>query len=415
VAVAVAIVVLTSVGGSFIVGVISLKEVAREQALVLADGAISANVFFIPQAACDLLKSLIQWPDVGSAEVFGPDGQLLGALNRDQVDPRCALPGVGARRATPARGLLTVRQEMRSHDDHLGLITITLNVGNLVRRTAWTGVITFVGACAAFWVSGWLLRRHEPAVLQPLHALDSLMAQVHVQADFSARARPSDIVELDALGRGFNEMIEKVQDRDRRLADLAFSDKLTGLANRPAFLDRLDREVQRAAYSGRRLGLLFIDLDGFKQINDTLGHEAGDRLLVEAAQRLREVLRPSDAAALASAAANDGGLARLGGDEFTVLVANLHAVDEVLAIARRIGDALRRPFTLGERQVSISGSIGCAVFPEHGRDARTLLRNADAAMYESKRAGRDNCRIFGAAGVAPAQAPTGPPRLAGTR
>jgi len=253
-----------------------------------------------------------------------------------------------------------------------------------------------IAALAAFWVSGLLLRRSNPSVLRPLQAINQLMARVHGQSDFTVRARASHIAEIDALGQGFNEMIEKVQDRDRQLARLAFSDKLTGLPNRSAFLDRLQREVQRAMRSGHRLGLLFLDLDGFKQVNDTLGHDAGDRLLVEAAERISQALRPSDAAALVPGAANDGGAARLGGDEFTVLVPDLCEVDDVLVIARRIVDLMRRPFLIGGRELSISGSIGAAVFPDHGRDASTLLRNADAAMYHCKRAGRDSCRVYSA-------------------
>lgn len=391
VAVAVGIVVITSVAGSFVIGVMSLTDMARAQARALAEGANPARLFDADGPAHQLLLTLYQVPDIEAAQIFDASGHLIGALDRDPS----AASGTGPAVRTPASGLLTIWQEIRDQDSHLGLITITVGLGNVVRRTVWTGIVTLLGAGAAFWVGGLLLRRCQPAVLDPLHALDSLMARVHVQADFSARALPSGIVELDALGRGFNEMLEKVQDRDRRLAGLAFSDTLTGLPNRSAFLDRLDREVHRARRSGRRLGLLFLDLDGFKQVNDTLGHHVGDRLLVDAAQRLREALRPSDASAPGTEAGADGGAARLGGDEFTVLVPDLHEVDDVLVIARRIGEQLRRPFILGQQRLSISGSIGAAVFPDHGDDARTLLKHADAAMYESKRAGRDQCRVFG--------------------
>jgi diguanylate cyclase (GGDEF)-like protein len=222
------------------------------------------------------------------------------------------------------------------------------------------------------------------------------MAQVHGKSDFSVRARRSHIMEIDALGRGFNEMIEKVHDRDRQLARLAFFDILTGLPNRSAFLDRLEREVQRAERGGHRLGLLFLDLDGFKQVNDTMGHDTGDRLLVEAAERIREALRPSDAAARAPDPACGPHSARLGGDEFTVLVPDLRDVGDVMVIGRRIGELMRRPFVIGGRELAITASIGAAVFPEDGRDVPTLLQHADTAMYDAKRSGRDNCRRYSA-------------------
>jgi diguanylate cyclase (GGDEF)-like protein len=291
-------------------------------------------------------------------------------------------------------GTLNIRQDIDNGEGWLGRVTLTIGLGDLYRQTAWIGVLTLVAAFAAFAVSALLLNRLKPSVLGPMHGLNRLMARVHGQSDFTVRARTSYIVEIDELGRGFNQMIEKIQDRDRQLARLAFSDNLTGLPNRSAFLDQLEREVQTAMRSGRRLGLLFLDLDGFKGVNDTLGHDLGDRLLVEAAARIREALRPSDVTTIAAAAGRDGGAARLGDDEFTVLVPDLYGVDDVMLVARRIGDLLRRPFRLGEHEVSISGSIGAAVFPDHGRNPHELLRNADAAMYSSKRAGRDNSQLF---------------------
>lgn len=396
VAVAVGIVFLATVTSSFTTGLMRLVETAHVQARVLAEDAIPFIHTSNRQAAHELLGSLRHWPQVYAAQLIGSDQRVFARYVRNRPSGPAAPPAEGQGQTRMFVGALTVRQDIDDGAGRFGTITLTVGLGDLYRQTAWIGSVMLVAALAALGVSAVLLRRLKPSVLGPLQGLNRLMAKVHGQSDFTVRARLSHVVEIDELARGFNEMIEKIQDRDRQLARLAFSDNLTGLPNRSAFLDRLEREVQRSMRSGRRLGLLFLDLDGFKRVNDTLGHDIGDRLLVEAAARIREALRPFDATAPMAGAANDSDAARLGGDEFTVLVPDLHSVDDAMVVARRIGELLRRPFRIGGHELAISGSIGAAVFPDHGRDASELLRNADAAMYHSKRSGRDNSQMYGA-------------------
>lgn len=405
VTVATGIVFLATLLGSFAIGLVGLVETAHVQARVLAENAIPAIHFGDKRAAYELLGSLRHWPQVYAARLMGPDRRILATYIRNRPAGRGTAPAAGDDSSYELfPGALNIRQDIDNGDGWFGNITLTIGLGELYRQTAWIGIVTLVAALAGFAVSRLLLNRFKPSVLGPLQGLNRLMAKAYGQSDFPARARESHIVEIDALGRGFNEMIGKIQDRDRQLARLAYSDMLTGLPNRSAFMDRLEREVQRASRSGHRLGLLFLDLDGFKRVNDTLGHDVGDRLLVEAAARIREALRPSDATGLAAGAANDNGAARLGGDEFTVLAPDLREIDDVMIIARRIGDVLRQPFLIAGHGLAISGSIGAAVFPDHARDAPELPRHADAAMYQSKRSGRDNSRLFGASVADPAKA-----------
>jgi len=408
VAVAVGIVFLATITSSFTSGLVGLVKAAHVQARVLAGDAIPLIHAGNKQAAYELLGSLRHWPQIYAAQLIGSDQRVFARYVRNR-------PGGPETPAAEVQGqfqmflgALTVRQDFDDGAGRFGRIALTVGLNDLYRQTAWIGVAMLIAALAALGVSGVLLRRLTPSVLGPLQGLSRLMARVHGQSDFTVRARLSHVVEIDELARGFNEMIEKIQDRDRQLARLAFSDNLTGLSNRSAFLDRLEREVQRSTRSGRRLGLLFLDLDGFKRVNDTLGHDIGDRLLVEAATRIREALRPFDATTPMAGAANDSGAARLGGDEFTVLVPDLHGVEDAMVVARRIGDLLRRPFRIAGHELVISASIGAAVFPDHGRDASELLRNADAAMYHSKRSGRDNSQMYGA--IAAAHAKETPPR-----
>lgn len=162
-------------------------------------------------------------------------------------------------------------------------------------------------------------------------------------------------------------------------------DALTNLPNRSLFTNRLALAISTAKRSQERVALLFIDLDRFKWVNDTLGHQAGDVLLQEAAQRLTHCVREADT------------VARLGGDEFTVVLPNLEEVLEARKIAERILDSLSQPFTLDNHEVSIGGSIGITCFPDDGQEVETLLKNADTAMYQAKENGRNTFRFFTAA------------------
>ncbi len=171
-----------------------------------------------------------------------------------------------------------------------------------------------------------------------------------------------------------------ITDRKRaelRLAHLALHDALTGLPNRTLFLDRLQHALDRAGRSGRQVAVLFVDLDRFKGVNDALGHEAGDSLLQQVAERLRSCVRSSDT------------LARLAGDEFTVLLEDVADVHEAQAVAERIRAALQQPFLVAGQQLAVTASVGVALSGPETRQAEELLRRSDAAMYRAKSSGRN--------------------------
>ncbi|MCW2608178.1 MAG: hypothetical protein JWO60_2871, partial [Frankiales bacterium] len=177
--------------------------------------------------------------------------------------------------------------------------------------------------------------------------------------------------------RGFVLNVRDVTERrrlERELSHQAFHDTLTGLANRSLFSDRVDRSLAACGRTGRPLAVLFLDLDGFKAVNDTLGHGAGDRLLQQVAARLLDCVRPGDT------------VARLGGDEFAVLLEDLGQAEDGSAVALRVADALRAPVELDGREVSVRASCGIALYrtDETGDE---LMRNADLAMYRAKAAG----------------------------
>jgi len=162
----------------------------------------------------------------------------------------------------------------------------------------------------------------------------------------------------------------------------AFHDGLTGLPNRDLFLDRLQQALDRSSRDGVLRAVLFLDIDNFKVVNDSLGHKAGDELLTVVAARLRACLRPGDSAA------------RLGGDEFVVLLDGVGDAGDANRVAERIAEVLDSPIELGERQVVVGASVGIALTADHGIEPDVVLRNADVAMYEAKKAGKGRSKVY---------------------
>jgi diguanylate cyclase (GGDEF)-like protein/PAS domain S-box-containing protein len=194
---------------------------------------------------------------------------------------------------------------------------------------------------------------------------------------------------------GVSTDISERKTLEAELERRASHDPLTGMPNRPAFVDRLQQALRRTRRrkDGRnKVGVLFMDLDGFKTIHDSLGHEAGDRFLVTVAERLKNRLRPEDV------------LARFGGDEFAVLLEDVASVSEAIRVAQRIAEDLQEPLAVNSHQVSVSTSVGIALGSAHTNDdPEGMLRKADAAMYRAKEQGPGRYAVFDPAMQARAQ------------
>ncbi|RMG33046.1 MAG: EAL domain-containing protein [Gammaproteobacteria bacterium] len=179
----------------------------------------------------------------------------------------------------------------------------------------------------------------------------------------------------------FSDISER-KSAEQKIQYQANFDPLTGLPNRSLFLDRVTHAIEKGARESACVGLLFIDLDRFKEVNDTLGHLMGDRLLQAVAERLRGCVRESDT------------VSRFGGDEFVVLLEEVNHAEHAANVAQKILGALETPITLGDHEITVGASIGITHYPTDAEDAVTLLRNADMAMYRAKEAGRNNYQFF---------------------
>lgn len=181
--------------------------------------------------------------------------------------------------------------------------------------------------------------------------------------------------------RVFTDITER-REREQKIEFLAHHDHLTGLLNRVLFADRVEHAIAHAHRGGRKFAIVFIDMDRFKHINDTLGHAVGDQLLVHVASRIKAMIREDDTAC------------RYGGDEFVVLLEEINHREDIASIAERILQAASTPIEVEENRVSATLSIGIAVYPDDGEAVELLLQNADVAMYQAKQSGRAACKFF---------------------
>ncbi|MFC7407598.1 putative bifunctional diguanylate cyclase/phosphodiesterase [Hydrogenophaga atypica] len=257
-----------------------------------------------------------------------------------------------------------------------------------VRQGQWQLVaLVLLQMCASLLVLSVFLTRRVARPVERLKALASAM--VAHGAEPSARTERRRLDELGQLGRLMFEVQQQLQDsfgaleeKNRQLQHMALYDALTGLPNRNLFRELVEHDIGQAQRAGGRFGLLFVDLDRFKTINDALGHAMGDQLLIEVAHRLRSTLREADVAC------------RQSGDEFMVLARQVVDWQELATLSERLLQALARPVLLGNTPARVSGSIGIAMFPDDASDFETLVKHADVAMYQAKSLGRARYSFF---------------------
>ncbi len=255
----------------------------------------------------------------------------------------------------------------------LGPIAANIMFSSAVPRLFWAFQLMIVAtASLGFWNMGNETSNATIVILVYTVPFSAVLSVVKLRSDQAAS--------YFALRR--ERVADQLSLTNERLAREASHDSLTGLANRGEFARRLDLAMIEAERLGMTVGVLFLDLDRFKIVNDSLGHEAGDELLRDVADRIAGVLRPGDL------------LARLGGDEFTILVSPVHGIEDVEGVARRVMQAFRESFAIAGRMMPVTASIGVACAGDDATTAVDVLRLADAALYQAKEDGRDRAATF---------------------
>ncbi|GGL18119.1 hypothetical protein GCM10010844_41220 [Deinococcus radiotolerans] len=355
-------------------------------------------------------KALQGEPQSFERRITTPDGRVLDTL----------LQYIPDRRGPDVRGFYVLgtditayRQTEQDLDAQRELSRITLEaIGDGVITTDADGRVTFMNPVAQR-LTGWQeaeavrqpIEQVMPlwndqarrAVLNPIRVTLRERQVVRLSSNAALRSRLGGVAHIEDTAapifdrRGdliggvivFHDVTEK-QHLAERMSHLARHDHLTGLPNRTTLLDQLALTLEQAGPQQPAFAVLFVDLDEFKQVNDTLGHALGDEVLRQVAARLQLEMRSTDV------------VARQGGDEFLILLAEAVTAPEIQAIGERLLRTLRRPFDVGEHHVTVSASLGAALYPGDGTDADILIRRADAAMYRAKAEGRDRLRFYDA-------------------
>ena len=384
----------------------TLIYIVSSQANIVGQNATAALSFLDREAAREVLSGLALQNHIEVARLYDADGKLFAEYSLDSVEPD-GLHQETDQTMTFAGGRLELYQPVMLDNEQIGTVYVRANLemlGNRVGNYSRLAFVVFGGSLLLTWL---LTSRMHRAISTPVNRIVKVARQITNNNDYSVRADKVSDDELGELVDGINTMLDQIQQRDSQLAEyasgleqrvadrtadlealteqfrhLAYHDELTGLPNRALFVDRLNKSIAHCERTDSKLAVMFLDLDKFKIINDTLGHDAGDELLIAIGRRIRSSLR------------NEDSVARLGGDEFTILVNDLESIDTAGKIAEKIVSALRMPVTIGNQTLQVTGSIGISIYPDDHRDADKLMTFADAAMYKAKLDPRTRYHFF---------------------
>jgi diguanylate cyclase (GGDEF)-like protein len=357
-------------------------DVDQQADAAAGPGAAASRHF---AATFDSLEHTESYPGVvvdpaSIRELYAHYDQEIDAV-RDAYDDYRAQPG-DPETADKVRSALSA---LRSDVDADTLALLDTNDVAHHQRLFLVLIAVGIASSLGLWVSG----RTTSTVTQPIRELGSHLMRV-AQGQFDGRVDPHGPREMRELGLAVNHMtaeLERLSEVERQtfqqqLWRQAFHDPLTGLPNRALFRDRLEQALNRAERRMRSVAVLFLDIDNFKLVNDSLGHEQGDALLLTVAERLQACLRVADTAA------------RIGGDEFTLLLEEVSDVEDARAVADRVAAALRAPLVLAGQEVFPTASIGIALSAPRRSRPESVLREADIAMYQAKAEGKDRAAVF---------------------
>ena len=388
---------------------LSVGGIARRgetMASLLADTLTNPLYFFDLVTVGEIARSALRQPDVSYLIVFDAQGRVVHDGSADIARFGQAMQDAFSYEAVQASAPHTqwigdtvdVVHPIRIGEERLGGVRVGLSLAGPARLEAQAQAAlserltaaaarhrTMLAGLFAVLVAIGLVASHlvQRGLVRPVRDLAAAAQQVE-SGNFDVRldSRRSD--EIGELMRAFGRMGESVKRHDRDIRRIAYGDSLTGLPNRLAFRELLDQRLVQLQARGGQLALLFVDLDDFKHINDTLGHDAGDEVLGHFAQRIQQCV---------ALAGDDSQVARFGGDEFVALVCGEQVRDAAAHVADAILTELQHPVTLLGRQVFLGASVGITLFPQDAITANMLLKNGDIAMYQAKVAGK-NCYRF---------------------
>lgn len=348
---------------------------------VIANNTKAAIAFNDRIDAEEVLSELKINPLVDAVNIYDLKGNVFAKYSRDDnINVQFIYPSKVEHEFRNKH--LYVHHLIKDETGKLGEVFLQANLDKLNQQflvTLKVVVLIFIFGVIISYILSMTLQKH---ISQPILNLAQTTRQIRQSKNYDERIEPSDITEIDQVRTEFNDLLEQVKLSEQGLKHLASHDPLTRLPNRAHFTDMLVNALMRGLRKSCQHAVLFIDLDRFKTINDSLGHSAGDMLLEKFSLKLLSTIRGDDS------------IARLGGDEFTILLQEVPDSRLVIEIANRIIDILKTPFQIAGHDVVVSPSIGIVMYPEHGATPEELMKNADTAMYAAKAEGGNKYVFF---------------------
>ena len=283
----------------------------------------------------------------------------------------------------------TILRKISTANQPIGTLILRPKMKGLTEQLGLSFIITTAVLMISFMLAFILSNRLQDLVTVPVMNLVQTMKRVSREKNYSLRSQTAGQDEIGSLIDSFNEMLSEIESREETLRErqehlqrLAHFDNLTHLPNRSLYCDRLHQSILQAERAKKRIAVMFVDLDHFKDINDSAGHRIGDLLLVEVAGRLQKIIRASDT------------VARMGGDEFTILLPNVRDKENTGIVADKILKALSEPYRVDGNEFYITASVGITLYPDDGKTVDELLKNADTAMYKAKSDGKNMFQFY---------------------
>lgn len=389
-----------------------LRQRGESQVSQAADLLVNPVYYFDLHAVGETTRSILRQPDVTYVLVYDAKGSILHdgsgdipTFGQQMSDPMAKrIVSADALQVLSSEEVIDVSSPIRIGDQRLGGIRVGYSLGKIraeeahvnreiaqrldelnQRHLSWIGLLLLLLVSLAALVAILLQR----TLVRPIRQLSEAAREIEAGNFSTALPVNGRRDEVGTLVRAFSRMAESIVRHDRDMRRMAYTDSLTGLANRLAFRETLDHRLMQLRGVGRQLALLFADIDDFKRVNDTLGHDVGDEVLIQCANRICEAVQ--------RAGGDVADLARFGGDEFVILVYGEGEHADVRARAAHLAETLvaelSRPIVVQDRQVFLGTSIGLTLFPDDASGATMLMKNGDIAMYQAKVAGK-NCYRF---------------------
>jgi len=366
----------------------------QAQAMMASENLSAAMVFGDREAASDILAALRLSTDVQSAVVYDKRRAPFASFVRSPA-PVPPAPANGNGYVLTWREIL-VSKPVRMRDDQLGTVVVRSCLAGMYRQMALYLALTIPLMLAMLALAHFALSRLQHFITDPILALSRTSEQISRLGDYSIRAKVGASADIGMLSRAFNSMLDRIEKRESeleaeiaerkrveaRLDRLAHYDPVTQLNNRHFFNERLEAVINQARKFKKRTVLMFIDLDNFKTVNDTLGHDIGDELLRLVSRRLSETLRFGDV------------ISRIGGDEFAIILENVTQVSVASMVAEKCLATLGAPIRIQGNDIHIGASIGISLYPDDATNMHELLKYADTAMYHAKNNGKNAYRMF---------------------